>query len=444
MLGQGHSYSIFVTDQVVPDKYVIDGGKPTKGFQVPKNFDEACGVVTEAYNAREVFVPVGGGTRLEVGRPLSKYDIALDISYLNDVISYNPDDLTCTVQSVITLAALQDNLREYNQFLAIDAPEPDIATIGGTLATSAPGYVRWNLDHMRDTVIGMKVIMPNGMAVKTGGQTVKNVSGYDMARLHIGAFGSLGVIGEVSFKLTPIPSKLGSMCVTFGKFENAHIFSMNVFDGYVMPLALACFDSCGASRIGIQAKSDKWTVLIKIGSRERAFDRQMAIIRELSLRNSSESIEFITQEEGIPLWNDLRDFGSSDGDRLGAPSTIGRVYLTPSQVKGCEENIRRILLDSPVPFSIISQPGFGTLVVYIFGGDIDEVSKLTGALNEIRLSVNRVSGELTFERLPIQMKNSVEVWDEIRSNGKSIMNDLARVYDDRDIINRGRLWYSLK
>ena len=97
-----------------------------------------------------------------------------------------------------------------------------------------------------------------------------------------------------------------------------------------------------------------------------------------------------------------------------------------------------------MPFSIISQPGFGTLVVYIFGGDTDEVSKLTGALNEIRLSVNRVSGELTFERLPIQMKNSVEVWDEIRSNGKSIMNDLARVYDDRDIINRGRLWYSLK
>ena len=59
MLGQGHSYSIFVTDQVVPDKYVIDGGKPTKGFQVPKTFDEACRVVTEAYNAREVFVPVG-------------------------------------------------------------------------------------------------------------------------------------------------------------------------------------------------------------------------------------------------------------------------------------------------------------------------------------------------------------------------------------------------
>ena len=433
-----------MTDQVVPDKYVIDGAKPDKGFQLPKNFDEACGVVSAAYDAREVFVPVGGGTRLEIGYPLGKYDIALDMSYMNDVISYNPADLTCTVQSGITLSALQNNLREYNQFLAIDAPEPNIATIGGTLASSAPGYVRWNLGHMRDTVIGMKVIMSNGIAAKTGGQVVKNVSGYDMARLHIGAFGSLGVIGEVSFKLTPISNKQGSMCVTFGKFEDAHIFSMSVFDGYVMPLALACFDSCGASRVGIQGKVDRWIVLIKIGSSERAFERQMSIIQDLAAENGSESIELINQGEAIPLWNALRDFGSNRQDSLGAPSIIGRAYLTPSQVKSCEKDIRRILQESQVPFSILSQPGFGTLLVYIFGGDTFEVFKMTGALNEMRLSVNRLSGELTFERLPIQMKNSIDVWDEIRSNGKSIMNALSRVYDDREIINRGRLWYSLK
>ena len=94
-----------MTDQVVPDKYVIDGAKPDKGFQQPKNFDEACGVVSAAYDARDIFVPVGGGTRLEIGYPLGKYDIALDMSYMNDVISYNPADLTCTVQSGITLSA---------------------------------------------------------------------------------------------------------------------------------------------------------------------------------------------------------------------------------------------------------------------------------------------------------------------------------------------------
>ena len=123
---------------------------------------------------------------------------------------------------------LQDSLKEHGQFLAVDCPFPAESTVGGTLASNSPGFLRWQLAHMRDMVIGMKVVFAAGTLTKSGGQVVKNVSGYDMARLHIGGLGTLGVITEVSFKLTPLPAKEGSITVGFDSRDDAFDFSRKI------------------------------------------------------------------------------------------------------------------------------------------------------------------------------------------------------------------------
>ena len=151
----------------------------------------------------------GGGTRIGLGNIPTGYDMALDVTGLDRVVDHTPGDLTATVEAGITISALQEALGRHGQFLAVDPPLPDRATLGGTLAIGTSGPLKWQYGSIRDTVIGMKVVQADGTVTKSGGQVVKNVSGFEMARMHIGALGTLGVIAEVSLKLTPRPRRGG-------------------------------------------------------------------------------------------------------------------------------------------------------------------------------------------------------------------------------------------
>ena len=155
---------------------IIDDIEPSKGVEKPVSLDQLSSLLREADGERLGIVPFGGGTRLDVGSIPTKYDIALDLSAFDQIVSHNPADLTCTVEAGITVSMLQKTLAAHGQFLAVDTPLPDKATIGGTIASSALGYLRWQLGHPRDTVIGMEVILANGTVTKSGGQVVKNVS----------------------------------------------------------------------------------------------------------------------------------------------------------------------------------------------------------------------------------------------------------------------------
>ena len=169
------------------EKHLIDGIQPIQGPIYPEDTNELSSALSDIAEPGKVVVPVGGATRLQIGAKMPHYDYALDLSNMNHLVAHNSADLTCIVQSGITLNSLQNRLKEQEQFLAVDAAFPGKATIGGTLASNAPGYLRWQLAHMRDMVIGMQVVLPSGTITKSGGPVVKNVSGYDMARLHVGA-----------------------------------------------------------------------------------------------------------------------------------------------------------------------------------------------------------------------------------------------------------------
>ena len=178
----------------------------------PESVEELGLLMAEANESGLAVAPWGGGTRTDLGNAISRLDVVADLSKLDSLIEHNPADLTCTVQAGIQVAALQGVLAKQGQFLAVDPPLPGRATIGGTLATGVTGPLKSQLDHPRDLVIGMKVVQADGNLVKSGGQVVKNVTGYDMARLHIGGLGTLGVIAEVSvtlrFRVSGLPPSL--------------------------------------------------------------------------------------------------------------------------------------------------------------------------------------------------------------------------------------------
>jgi glycolate oxidase FAD binding subunit len=186
-----------------PPEHCIDGLQPDAEAS-PATPAEVAAVLDEARACRLSVVPVGSGTQLTLGNVPEAYDIALSTRRLNSLVEYEPDDLTVTVEAGHDFASLAAALRERGQWLPIDRSGPT-ATVGGMIASNVFGPLRHAHGTIRDWLIGIEVAHADGGRTKAGGRVVKNVAGYDMTKLHIGALGSLGVITQVTFKLAPIP-----------------------------------------------------------------------------------------------------------------------------------------------------------------------------------------------------------------------------------------------
>ncbi len=146
----------------------------------------------------------------------------IDLTSLNRVVAHTPEDMTATVEAGITLAALQAELGKHRQWLPVDPPGGERLTIGEVIDTHASGPRRFGYGTVRDYLIGLTVVLADGTVIKSGGKVVKNVAGYDLAKLFIGGQGSLGVVLEATFKLRPLPESeqfVRAACDTLEKAE---------------------------------------------------------------------------------------------------------------------------------------------------------------------------------------------------------------------------------
>ena len=142
---------------------------------------------------------------LDVGLPPLKPGFAVETTALNQVIDYPARDMTVTVQAGITIAKLQETLAAEGQWLPVDVPQPERATLGGAVALNVSGPRRFGYGTLRDYVIGISFVTDEGQEVKAGRRVVKNVAGYDLMKVQIGAAGTLGLITQLTLKVKPKP-----------------------------------------------------------------------------------------------------------------------------------------------------------------------------------------------------------------------------------------------
>jgi glycolate oxidase FAD binding subunit len=171
----------------------------------PASAEDLARILDEAATARHAVVPVGGGRAMGMGNPVERCDLLLHTTRLDRVLEHSQADMVVSVEAGITLEALQAELGKAGQFLPLDPFHGPGHTIGGLLATGWTGPLRMRYGSPRDFLIGIRVALPDGKLASGGGRVVKNVSGYDMMKLHYGALGSLGVIVAASFKVFPRP-----------------------------------------------------------------------------------------------------------------------------------------------------------------------------------------------------------------------------------------------
>jgi glycolate oxidase FAD binding subunit len=175
----------------------------------PGSFEEAAAALAEASSAGKTVRLCGGGTKLAWGGSEVDPDVIIRTRRLDATLEHNPGDLTAIFQAGVPLARAQAELGAHGQMLAVDPPlgPPGKrgATLGGVFATGDAGPLRHRYGQPRDLILGITVALSDGTIARAGGKVIKNVAGYDLAKLFTGSFGTLGLILSINVRLHPVP-----------------------------------------------------------------------------------------------------------------------------------------------------------------------------------------------------------------------------------------------
>jgi glycolate oxidase FAD binding subunit len=170
----------------------------------PETAQELGEILARCDAGGEKIAIVGGNTLCGMGFPPERADVALSTRRLRGIVANERDDLTLAAQSGVPVQDVAVLLSSQGQFIPFDAPQPHYATVGGTLAAGWLGPRRHLYGRLRDYLIGSTIALADGSIARAGGMVVKNVAGYDMSRLYVGSFGTLGVIVQANFKTVPL------------------------------------------------------------------------------------------------------------------------------------------------------------------------------------------------------------------------------------------------
>jgi glycolate oxidase FAD binding subunit len=172
--------------------------------RAPTSYEDFAGELRACGESGTCARVVGGGTKIGWGRGGAPADLELSTSELDEILEHNEGDLTAILQAGVPLARAQEKFAEADQMLALDPPDTGGATIGGVVAAGDSGPLRHRYGAARDLVLGVAVALPDGTVARAGGKVIKNVAGYDLAKLFAGSFGTLGAIVEVAVRLHPM------------------------------------------------------------------------------------------------------------------------------------------------------------------------------------------------------------------------------------------------
>jgi glycolate oxidase FAD binding subunit len=272
----------------------------------PATEAELCALVRDAAEARRPVAAIGGGTKLHHGPAGPAQAQSLSLRRLDRITSYEPGDMVVSVQAGVRLVDLQAALAKEGQWLPIDPPYAD-ATIGGILATASAGPRRLGYGPPKDCLLGMRVVGAGGGITKSGGRVVKNVSGFDLHKLQVGAFGSLGVLLEAHLKVSFRPVASGALVLACERASDALDLLLQVRGLPVRPVALEALDAGAAAELKGLAPGagDAALAIIGIEGSRAAFDRHLRELAGVRGRASAEAL--LEGADAEKLWAALRD-----------------------------------------------------------------------------------------------------------------------------------------
>jgi len=363
-------------------------GVHIKGLERPTEEREAQKILSQAYREKWTVFPCGGGTSLGVGPLPESVDMALDMTGMNPVLAFDPQNLNLAVYAGMTLDQINEYLGEQGKgfFLPLDPPFSQRATIGGVYAANASGPSRLRYGTMRDQVLGVRGVDAKGQEVGFGGKTVKNVSGYDLTKFFIGSAGSLCLITALSVRIYPLP-EMSSLCdLIFGGLEELEKFLASLRSSVLVPSAVVVTDLAGGPGVS-ESPGLRYRSLVSFEGHGQAVERQNRDLLKLGEKFGGRGEAKIGREAM------LRDLGSVVNPARLAPDILSmRVTVPIAQGPPTFESVVKILRNMNLLYKAALYAGNGVISLFAEGVSPAKAARL---VEEMKGISQRAGGYVT-------------------------------------------------
>jgi glycolate oxidase FAD binding subunit len=355
----------------------------------PGNEEEVAAVLRLAQTNPRAVVGWGGGTKQDWGN-LVEPALILETHRFNALREHTWQDMTCVVEAGCSWASMQAALGQHGQFVALDPLWPERATVGGIIATNDSGALRLRYGGLRDLVIGMTIVLADGTIAHTGGKVVKNVAGYDLHKLMIGAFGTLGIVTSVNFRLHSVPQSTQTFSLSAPAAEPLGKLMLKLLQAQLSTIA-----------IQLRGAGDGFVL-----------DIQLACLPEV-LATQTAALEPMTRNQEDGIWQARQTLMAHD--------LVCKATMLPTDIAWFAERVRGLGGESVTQATGIMMAGLPAAAA--------------AQIPQLRRDVEEVSGSLTVVKQPAEAKLSV--WGML-PDSLPLMREIKHSFDPERILNPGR------
>jgi glycolate oxidase FAD binding subunit len=441
----GAENTLVTAEELAP--YDVDGMRPAAAV-FAKSAEQIAELLNFAATEKLAVIPCGARTKLGIGMPPARYDVALDLSRMSRVLAYEPRDLTLGVEPGTTFSALAVTLAGEKQLLPLNPPFMSTATIGGILASDSPSPLRHLYGGPRDFVLGLEFVTGDGAIAKSGGRVVKNVSGYDLHKLLIGSLGTLAVITRANFKTFPMPPEQVvfavalddaaaalNFCATLGR---SPLGALQV--DVISPEAAQIFAAQPGVQIALPEKS--WCVVVSAAGNARVVERHRRELPTMATQSKASGLVALgdtvqSMKVAAALLGRVREFPAL-ALTANAAATIFRIAALPSTMMAISQRLRALATEHAMSAASVLRP-YGLIYFAILPPASDEAStgRLAKFSDAIFRAINELGANARIEFAPPGLKPIVNAWGAPRPDFE-LMRRVKKVVDAGNILSPGR------
>ncbi len=404
--------------------------------------EEVVEIVKLCHRLEVPIIAYGTGTSLEGHIHAVRGGICIDLSNMNDVLEVHAEDLDCVIQPGVTRKQLNEYLRDTGLFFPID-PGAD-ASLGGMASTRASGTNAVRYGTMRENVISLTVVLPDGRVIKTARRAKKSAAGYDLTRLFVGAEGTLGIITELTLKLYGIPECISSAVVPFDSLEGAVDTVILTIQSGVPIARIELLDDVQIDAINKYSKLDlplKSTLFLEFHGTESGVGEQIETVRGIAEDMGGGEFRWTSQaEERNKLWQARHDAAyAAKALRNNAELWATDVCVPISRLAECIHETKKDLEQSSLIAPLVGHVGDGNFhLAFVLDptseSEIKEAEALNGRLLRRALEME---GTTTGEH-GIGIGKINYMYDE-HGDAVDVMRLIKQAIDPRDIMNPGKM-----
>ena len=424
--------------QLATESDVVAGVQPYV-VAAPGSEQEVASVLAYANREGLKVLVRGGGTQLNTGLPPRDGDILLSTRRLKQVVEYAPHDMTVTVQAGLRLSDLQAHLARAHQWLALDPVLGPGATIGGIISTNVSGARRLRYGGVRDQIIGIRVVLPDGTIAKGGGKVVKNVAGYDLPKLFTGALGTLGVIVAATFRLYPLRTASRTVVLTASTPAPLCELAVRIIASTLEPTVLDVMDL----RTG-----GLYVMTARFEMEPESADEQAATLVEMARAEATHpppggrqahaptnhvlDVQTMQGEAEERLWRQVAVDYPLTSDATN--TLIVKASVLPTELASWLQSLEHTAQQTDLTISWRAHAGHGLVFVRLTG---DEAALAT-AVDQMRSAAAAGQGSLVVIDAPPVLASKVDVWGTLPAQTFEVMRRLKVRFDPNYVLNPGR------